>query len=64
MLVGISRKSMLYKPFGLAPDEVLHLSSAMHLAALERGAKLLRVHDVKPAKQVVQLFKELHHGAV
>lgn len=51
VLVGISRKSMFYKPLGLEPADVLPATTAAHLAALERGASILRVHDVGAAVQ-------------
>ena len=60
ILIGISRKSMIYKLLGNAPKDCLNASSALHMAALERGAKILRVHDVKEAKEVVQLYQKLH----
>ena len=63
-LVGISRKSMLYKPFKTTPDDVLELTSALHLKALESGASILRVHDVKPAARTVELYQYLSNGAV
>lgn len=64
VLVGISRKSMLYKMFDTTPLDVLELATALHLKALESGAKILRVHDVKAAKRVVQLHQYLLNGAV
>jgi len=59
ILVGISRKSMLWKPLQTSPDQVLHGTSALHLQALQRGAKILRVHDVKPAVEIMQLYSLL-----
>lgn len=56
MLVGISRKSMIYKPLGITPEEALPATSALHLQALLQGADILRVHDVREAKQCVQLY--------
>jgi len=56
MLVGISRKSMIYKPLNLSPKEALNGTTALHFEALRQGAHILRVHDVKEAKQVVDLF--------
>lgn len=63
-LVGISRKSMLYKPFKTTPDKVLDLTAALHLKALEAGASILRVHDVAPAVRTIQLYQYLANGAV
>ena len=65
LLVGLSRKSMLYKPFGARPDEVLDMAGAAHLHALQQGASILRVHDVAEAVRVVGMFALLHgNGAV
>ena len=59
LLVGISRKSFIYKTLGLGPEDVLHATQAMHLAALERGADILRVHDVEAAAHTVALYRKL-----
>ena len=65
VLVGLSRKSMLYKPFGARPDEVLDLAGAAHLHALQQGAHILRVHDVAAAVRIVGMFALLQgNGAV
>lgn len=53
ILVGVSRKSMLYKPLATTPDQVLPATVAAHILALERGAHILRVHDVAAAKQAI-----------
>lgn len=58
-LVGISRKSMIYKPLGLTPADALPGTTALNTLALERGAAIIRVHDVAAAVQtrdVMQLF--------
>lgn len=55
IVVGISRKSMVYRPLGLSPDEALTGTTALHVLALMNGAKLLRVHDVKEAVHTVKL---------
>lgn len=60
LLVGISRKSFIYKPLGLDPERALTATQVLHLAALERGADLLRVHDVAAARQTVALYRMLH----
>jgi dihydropteroate synthase len=57
VLAGVSRKSMIYKPLGITPDTALVGTAALHMYALERGARILRVHDVRAAAQVVQLWK-------
>ena len=59
ILVGISRKSMVWRPLGLTPDTCLSATQALHLYALEHGASILRVHDVKEAKQTVCLYEHL-----
>ncbi len=59
ILVGISRKSMIYKVLGSSPKESLNGTSILHLKALENGAKILRVHDVKEAKEAIRLFLKL-----
>lgn len=59
ILVGISRKSMIYKMLGTSPDDALSATSALHLYALNKGASILRVHDVRQAKEVVSLYNAL-----
>ena len=59
LLVGVSRKSMIYRPLGISPEEALSGTTFVHALALERGAKILRVHDVRPAVEAVQLYEEL-----
>lgn len=59
ILVGISRKSMIYKSLHTTPDKALNGTSALHMIALERGANILRVHDVKEAVECVALHKKL-----
>jgi len=56
MLVGLSRKSMFYKPLGLTPGDVLPATCAANLVALQAGAAILRVHDVGAACQVRHVF--------
>ncbi len=57
ILVGISRKSMIYKLLDITPEEALPATSALNLAALFNGADILRVHDVKEAVQMIKLCK-------
>ena len=59
ILVGVSRKSMIYKALGITPEEALPATQVVHFAALERGAEWLRVHDVAEAAQTVQLWEHL-----
>jgi dihydropteroate synthase len=56
LLIGVSRKSLIYKHLNISPDEALNGTTAMHMLALTQGADLLRVHDVKEAKQTVELY--------
>ena len=56
ILVGLSRKSMIYKPLGITPEEAMPATQVLNYAALERGATWLRVHDVVPAIQTARLF--------
>lgn len=58
-LVGVSRKSMIYRLFDITPEESLPATQALHLAALQRGADILRVHDVADAKRTVEIFRRL-----
>ncbi|MBR2238898.1 MAG: dihydropteroate synthase [Prevotella sp.] len=58
ILVGISRKSMIYKPLGITPEEALNGTTALHAVALLKGANILRVHDVKEAVQLLHLFAQ------
>ena len=55
ILAGISRKSMIYKVLNTGPEEALNGTTALHMVALEKGAKILRVHDVRPAQECVKL---------
>ncbi len=56
MLIGLSRKSMIYKPLGITPDEALTGTIALDTLALERGARILRVHDPRPARETIKLM--------
>ena len=58
ILVGVSRKSMIYKPLGISPEESLPATQAVHFAALQRGADILRVHDVAEAMQTVAIYRK------
>jgi dihydropteroate synthase len=60
LLVGISRKSMIYKLLGISPNEALNGTTALHMYALNKGADILRVHDVKEAKDLVRLHEKLY----
>lgn len=56
LLVGLSRKSMIYKPLGLSAEDALPGSLALAWEALRAGAKIIRVHDVAPTRQIVDLY--------
>lgn len=56
LLVGISRKTTIYKTLQISPDEALNGTTVLNTLALERGASILRVHDVKPAVEAVKLW--------
>lgn len=60
MLVGISRKSMIYKLLNTTPAEALNGTTALHLEALRQGAKILRVHDTREAVEVVKIYNQLN----
>lgn len=57
VLAGLSRKSMIYKKLGISPEESLEGTIALNTIALLKGAKILRVHDVKEAKTLIDLLK-------
>jgi dihydropteroate synthase len=56
ILVGISRKSMIYKKLEITADESLNGTTILNTLAVLKGASILRVHDVKEAKQIIQLL--------
>lgn len=60
VLVGLSRKSMAYKPLGIGPADALAPTQALHMAALMGGARWLRVHDVKEAVQTAKLYSIMY----
>ena len=57
ILVGLSRKSMIWKSLNIEPEEALNGTTSLNTIALLKGASILRVHDVKEAKEVVRLMK-------
>ncbi|HRX29806.1 MAG TPA: dihydropteroate synthase [Saprospiraceae bacterium] len=59
ILVGLSRKSMICKPLHLSPEDALNGTTALNMVALQNGADILRVHDVKEANQVRKLYGQL-----
>lgn len=59
ILAGVSRKGMIWKTLGVKPEEALNGTTAAHMIALMHGADILRVHDVKEAKETVQIYNTL-----
>lgn len=59
LMVGISRKGMIWKTLNSSPETALNGTTALHMAALDRGATILRVHDVKEARECIDLFLAL-----
>lgn len=57
VLVGFSRKSMINQLLGTTPDTALNGTTVLNTIALQKGAKILRVHDVKEAKQAIDIFQ-------
>lgn len=61
LLAGLSRKGMVYKTLGITPAEALNGTTALHTLALQNGAHILRVHDVKEAMEVVKLMGVMNY---
>ncbi len=59
ILAGISRKSMIYKALNISANETLEITTALNLQLILKGARILRVHDVKQAKQAIEISKLL-----
>jgi len=59
ILAGLSRKSMIYKTLKTTPQEALNGTTALNMQALDNGANILRVHDVKEAIECIALFNKL-----
>lgn len=59
VLVGVSRKSMVYKFLDITPDESLNGTSVLHTIALLKGASILRVHDVRACREVVRIVEKM-----
>ena len=64
LLAGISRKSMIYKLLNTPPDNVLEVATALHLRLLEKGALILRVHDVQAAYRIVAVYQYIKEYGV
>ncbi len=63
LLVGVSRKSMIYKFLGVTPDEALNGTTVLHTIALMKGAHILRVHDVRAAVEAVAITEKLKNSS-
>ena len=64
LLAGISRKSMIWRTLNITPDDALNGTSALNMTALMKGASILRVHDVKEAKEVITLFEKIYPDGI
>jgi dihydropteroate synthase len=64
MLVGVSRKSMIYRTLGISSEEALNGTSILNTVAIQNGASILRVHDVKEAKEAIQLLDKLESASI
>ena len=62
LLVGISRKSMIFRLLGSSPEESLNGTSVLNTIALQKGASILRVHDVKECVEVVKIVKMMENN--
>lgn len=60
LLAGLSRKSVVWKTLGVTPEEALNGTTALNMIALVNGASILRVHDVREARQVVTLYEKIY----
>lgn len=60
LLVGISRKSMIYKLLDSSPEEALNGTTVLNTIALTKGADILRVHDVKACVEAVRIFNQMN----
>lgn len=61
ILAGLSRKSLISKVLGISPAGALNGTTALNMAALQQGAKILRVHDVRPAVETIKLWLQLEN---
>lgn len=60
LLAGLSRKSMIYRLLQITPEEALNGTTALHMVALQQGAAILRVHDVREAVEAIRLWDKLN----
>lgn len=64
VLAGLSRKSMIWKSLKITPEEALNGTSVLNTIALQKGAKILRVHDVKEAKECIKIYSLLKTASI
>ena len=62
ILVGVSHKSMIYKLLGTTPDATLNGTTVLHTVSLEKGANILRVHEVKEAMETLKILNKAHEA--
>jgi dihydropteroate synthase len=64
LMAGLSRKSMIWRTLNVTPEEALTGTSALNMAALMKGASILRVHDVREAREVITLFEKIYPAGI
>ncbi len=64
ILAGLSRKSMIWRTLNTTPENALNGTTALNMVALQKGASILRVHDVKEAKECISLFEQIKFGEI
>ena len=64
LLVGLSRKTMIWKALGITAEEALNGSTVLHTVALLQGASILRVHDVREAQETIHLVQKLQENGI
>ncbi|MBE0677509.1 MAG: dihydropteroate synthase [Bacteroidales bacterium] len=64
LMAGLSRKSMIWRTLNVTPDEALTGTAALNMAALMNGASVLRVHDVREAREVITLFEKIYPAGI
>jgi dihydropteroate synthase len=60
VLVGVSRKSMIWRLLGTSPEEALNGTTVLNTVALQKGANILRVHDVHEAVECVKIVQQIN----
>jgi dihydropteroate synthase len=60
ILLGVSRKSSIYKTLGVDADSALNGTTVLNTIGLQAGANILRVHDVKEAREAIQLLEQMN----